>query len=356
MHRILVIGGNGFYGRTVAGALRKIDGLDVSIGSRSSAARMDLRDTSTFDTLDGYDVVVNCTDSLAANATAATAHVLARGGTFVETTDDAETLLKLIQTWRGQPTTGRLLIGLGLMPGLTNIVAAELSRRVGGARTLEVAVRFNPLSGAGPGMSGLSAKVIANVGRRFIDGALRNSPPVWTAPLIPFRDGFGTAVRTGLPEALMLGFSTGARDTAAYLSTGSPLIESALFGAALAFPQDALFKPLATDALSQAITTLRGGVLRDRRTPFEVVALADRASALRHDGSWLRVTMSDGMRAAGALTAAGIAALCARPVASGVYLPDELFSLDDALHALRGVGGLQVEVTESLTARQHAAA
>lgn len=356
MYRILIVGGNGFYGRAVAAALRKIDGLDVSIGSRNSDVRVDLRDAATFGALDGHDVVVNCTDSLAADATAATAHVLAGGGTFVETTDDAGALLKLIQTRRGQPTTGRLLIGLGLMPGLTNIVAAELSRRVGGARTLEVAVRFNPLSGAGPGMSGLSAKVIANVGKRFVDGVLRNSPPVWSAPLIPFRDGFGTAVRTGLPEALMLGYSTGARDTAAYLSTGSPLIESALFGAALAFPQDALFKPLATDALSQAITALRGGVLRDRRTPFEVVALADRTSALRHDGSWLHVCMSDGMRAAGALTAAGIAALCTRSVASGVYLPDELFTLDDALHALRTVGGLRVDVTESLPARQHTAA
>jgi hypothetical protein len=344
MTRVLLLGGKGYFGRQVAQALRAVD-IDVQVASRTGDIRIDLADASTYTAFDGFPTVVNCTDTVAVDPTPAVAHVLAQGSTFVETTDDANVLLKLIQTFRGVTSRGRLAAGLGLMPGLSNLAAADLMKQRGGAETLEVAIRFNPLSGAGAGMSGLSARVIANVGKRWVNGELVTTPPVWAAPMIPFRSGLGTAVRTGLPEAMMLGFSTGAKTTAAYLSTGSPLIETGLFGLALGFPQDPLFKPAATEALSRVISAVRGGPLRDVRTPFEIVAMADRRDAFRHDGDWLRVTVSDGIAAAGVLVADGVKRLMAQPVTPGVFLPDEWLTLDQAVSALQNARGVKVSVT-----------
>ena len=358
MTTVLVLGGAGYFGKQVVMALKAHNNLQVLTGSRQSKDRqIDLANPTTFSALQDCDIIINCTDTVKVQPDGAIAHVLAQGGTFIETTDDAKTLHRLINTWRGQNTTataGRLIIGMGIMPGLSNIVAAALVRKSANVDTLEVAIRFNPLSGAGAGMNRLTAQVIANVGKRFVDGKLVNSPPMWFAPLIPFRDGYGTAVRTGLPEALMLGYSTSAKTTAAYLSTGSPILETALLGTAFAFPQDAIFKPIATDILSRAINEVRGGFLRNMRTPFEIVALANRRNWVQHDGDWLRVWLSDGILAGGAAVAAGVQLMLSKNLAPGVYLPDEVFELDDLINHLAQTSGLRVETTWNLVHAQTA--
>jgi hypothetical protein len=334
----IVLGGTGFFGKAVVRALRNAD-ASVVVASRTpstEALRFDFSDSTSFAALDAFDIVVNCADTTKAAPDAAIEHVLARGGTFIETTDDARTIQRLIDTFRGRATTGRLIIGMGIMPGLSNLAAADIARPLFAVsldkdERVEVALRLNPLSGAGAGMSALSAQVIANVSRRWENGQIVTNPPVWFSPLIPFRDGPRPALRTGLPEAIMLGYSLGARNTAAYLSTGSTLIEAGLFGASLAMPQDYLFKPLAVRAVSDVFGGVRGGLFRNLRTPFEIVAMVGRTDDFRHNGDSLSLWFSDGIDAAGAAVAAGAFALRAQSTAPGVYLPDEVFALDDIL-------------------------
>jgi hypothetical protein len=286
------------------------------------------------------------------------AYCLSHGLTFVETTDDAQTMLRLLQKYRvgqGESATGRVVLGLGIMPGLSNLVAAALVRSRGGAQQvqrIEVALRLNPLSGAGYGMSALSAQVVSRFSKRFEDGKLITDPPVWFSPRIPFAEGLLPALRTGLPEAVMLGYSTGVPSTAAYLSLGMGMpgvgraLETALFGVAMAMPRDPFLKPLAEGVLAQTFAGVRGVLFRAGKTPFEIVAMADRTDYFSHDGDSLSVQLSNGITAGAYAVAAGVALLAAQsPQTPGVFLPDEVLQLDDVLAKMRELAGEQVKVT-----------
>ncbi len=362
--KILLIGGKGYFGVRVAGALRTLEGVAVRIATRNPGlgeVALDLRDPAGFHVLAGFDAVVNCSDTLAAPPDSAISAVLARGGMWIETTDETGTILRLLQRYRdagASPQPGRLIIGLGIMPGLSTLVAAKLKtlvERSAPLERLEVAIRLNPLSGAGAGMSALSARLLANVSKRFEGGALIKDPPVWFSPLIPFDGGPLPALRIGLPEAVMLGYSTGVPNTAAYFTTGLPFAQGAMLGLSILFPQDAVFKPLATDALGAAITGLRGGFFRDGVTPFEIVALANRRDAFRHDGPSLHLRFNDGITAAARAVAAGVDVLRAARPDAGAYLPDELFKLDDMLARLRQFAGARLSIDEVLSWPQNRA-
>ena len=365
--KILVVGGNGYFGSNVAAALRGLPDTTVYIASRNPDAaegeiKLNLNDATTFEAMQGYGFVVNCSDALTARPDKAMAYCLSNGLTFIETTDDAQTMLRLLQKYRGGAdggtgravVTGRLVLGLGIMPGLSNLAAAELVRSKGGAqhvRRIEVALRLNPLSGAGYGMSALSAQVVSTLSKRFEGGALISDPPVWFSPLIPFADGAMPALRTGLPEAVMLHYSTGLPNTAAYLSLGTPLpglgraLETALFGVAMTLPRDPFFKPLAQRALSQAFVGVRTVLFREGKTPFEIVAMADRTDYFKHDGDSLSLQFSDGIAAGAYAVAAGVGLLAIQPSAPGVHLPDEVLGLDDVLAQMRTIAGERLKIT-----------
>ena len=360
--KILVIGGNGYFGNKVAAALRELPNATVSIASRKPDAaageiKLDLNDAETFGAMHGFNYIVNCSDALIARPDKAMAYCLSNGLTFIETSDDAQTLLRLLQKYRDgvndTAMTGQLLLGLGIMPGLSNLAAADLLRGRTGAQRIEVALKLNPLSGAGYGMSALSAQVVSNVAKRFENGELISDPPVWFSPQIPFAAGPMPALRTGLPEAVMLHYSTRVPNTAAYLSLGPPVVgralETALFGMAMAFPRDPFFKPLAQSALSQAFAGVRTVLFREGNTPFEIVAMVDRADYFRHDGDSLSVQFSDGMLAAAYAVAAGVAALAGQSNAPGVYLPDEVLTFDDVIARMREMARERLKIVVKRT-------
>ena len=365
MNKILVMGGNGYFGSNVAVALRALPNTTVSIASRQPDAaageiKLNLNEAETFEALRGYDFIVNCSDSLKVRPDAAMDYCLHNGLTFIETTDDAQTMLRLLQKYRGGAVdgtvvNGRLILGLGIMPGLSNLAAAALVRSRGGAHRIEVALRLNPLSGAGYGMSALSAQVVSMVSKRFENGELISDPPVWFSPRIPFAEGALPALRTGLPEAVMLHYSTQVPNTAAYLSLGSRVpglgraLETALFGVAMTMPRDPFFKPLAQEALSQAFAGVRTVLFRAGKTPFEIVAMADRTDYFQHDGDSLSLQVSDGILAGASAVAAGVAlladGLAHLAPTTGVYLPDEILSLDDVIAKMRELTGERLKIT-----------
>lgn len=352
---VLVIGGRGYFGGRVVAALRAA-GADVCTATRSpreGEIRVDLRDSATFGALDAA-LIINCSDTIAAPPDAAIAHVCARGGTWVETTDEADTVLRLLKRYRSHDVTerdamaGRLLIGLGIMPGLSNLAASALAARCSQIERMEVAIRLNPLSGAGAGMNALSARLLANVARRFENGELIVDPPAWFGPLVPFGAFELPVLRMGLPEAVMLGYSGVARSTASYFSTGLPFAQGAMLGASLLMPKDPVFKPLAVDAIGGALNTVRSTLFRSGITAFDIVAMANRRDAFRHDGPWLRLRINDGMAAAVTAVAVGVAMLQQHAPASGAYLPDELFTLDEMLERVQAIAGKGLRIERGL--------
>src|SRR5689334_10212446 len=120
MHRVLVIGGRGFLGGRVVAGLRAQPGLEVVAGSRGGGVAVDLGVPESFAAMDGFDTVVDCSDSLAAPPDAALAWCVARGKTFLETTAEPRTIERLLRAGPGGP--GLAVVGVGLFPGVSNLL------------------------------------------------------------------------------------------------------------------------------------------------------------------------------------------------------------------------------------------
>ena len=85
--------------------------------------------------------------------------------------------------------SGTVVLCGGLFPGLTNLLAAKLHRDHPEAQRLEIGVRYNPLSQAGPGVCGLMARAMGERAPRFERGELVLGPPLAVGGDFPFWDG-----------------------------------------------------------------------------------------------------------------------------------------------------------------------
>lgn len=347
--RVLIIGGRGYLGRRTAQAIARVPGATVTVGGRSAASdgavRVDLRDYRTFDAMKAFDCVVNCAHSPDAAPDQALSFCLEEGVPFVETTTEAAVIQRLYEdhhpSARGTASAGTVVLGTGLLPGLSNLLASAAVRSVEELPgRLEVGVRLRPFSGAGAGMCAVMARMLAVDALRYEGGRLVADSPMQPGPLLPF-DGLGQrsrSMRLSLPEATMLHWSTGVPSTAAYVATIPPLprVFAALASAALA-PKGAVRRATASLARAQ-LTLLRARFLRDRPTPVDLVALLDRDTGSSAAVPTLALSVSDGVLAAGYAIAACVALLLRDGrTARGCRLPDELFTLDEVLSEMRAL-------------------
>ncbi len=170
--RVLIIGGTGFLGSRTVQALAKLPDAHVTVGYRKRDGRarqaranrpippstqIDLNDPSTFSEMKKHDFVVNTSDTLAASPTLAIDYALDNGVRFVEAGAHSGTMEELMRRTRAPAAdkdgwTGTLLLGMGLFPGLSNLLARQLLQWVGPPDRLDIVVRLNPLAGGGPGL------------------------------------------------------------------------------------------------------------------------------------------------------------------------------------------------------------
>ena len=291
--RILVIGGKGFLGSRIAAALRQIEGAEVVVSSRRGGGEVvacDIEDSSSRPAMAGFDVVVNCADGLRAAPEKAAEFCLLSGATFIETTADAVVMERLWETARKVPDPqGTLVLGAGLFPGLSNLLAADLVARHGVPERLEVGVRYCPWSVAGAGVCDLMVEAASRPAVRYEAGERVEDPPVTVAGSFPFSGVQRNALGVGLPEALMLHWSIGvpsARQRAG--ASAGP----AGGGAAVAYPARAV-----------AVAALDAAALADREA---TLAAARRLAALA--SRWRRAECGRRARCGGRPRAAGVAA------------------------------------------------
>lgn len=303
--RVLVLGGNGFLGRRTVEALRAV-GAEVEVGSRRSG--LDLRDPLSFAGLEGYPLVVNCTNTVAAPPDAAALHVVAGGGLFVETTAEIGTHERLLAL--DPPGAGALILGAGLFPGVSNLLAASAAQGVEGCDQLELGLRFSPLSGAGPGTVDMMVALLDR--------------PLSAGPALPFASGSRVVLQAAFCEPPLLARSLGVEALVGLDPVPALLRPLAFLAARL--PLFLISNPLTRLANRLGLRVLRSLLLRWRASPVELVAVA------RGQGQECirRAHVLDGFAA----TAVAIAALCerlleeTRPL-SGVLTIDQAITLED---------------------------
>src|SRR5690349_6729231 len=136
MARILVIGGKGFLGRRVVERL-EANGHDVAVAGRNGPVLVDLATGEGLYRMDDYDAVINCSASTAAPTDRGMARVLERGGLWLDAGADPDAVARQLAP-RGRPARGSVVLGVGLWPGMSNLLVADLARADGGPLALGI--------------------------------------------------------------------------------------------------------------------------------------------------------------------------------------------------------------------------
>ena len=343
--RVLVIGGNGFLGSRTVQALTKLPGVEVTVGHRgrdssgglsrkhqgvASWTRIDLADPSTFSEMAKHDFVVNASDTLAAPPTLAIDHALYNGVSFVEAGAHSGTMEELMRRTRGPAAdtdgwTGTLLLGMGLFPGLSNLLAKQLLQWVGPPEKLDVVVRLNPLAGGGPGLVELMVRATQDATVYYEEGARVSGPPI--RPGVRLFTGRRTVptIGVGLPEAHMLSASLGIPSVATHVTTipalpgwmAAPLLRWIPKGPGA----EKVFVPL----MRRYLRTIRTVLFKGKPEFVEI-------NVITGNGDQLALRTDDGVAATAHALAASVAAMAASHPPPGAYLPDELLGLGDVMN------------------------
>ncbi|MEV0945991.1 NAD-dependent epimerase/dehydratase family protein [Rhodococcus sp. NPDC049939] len=154
---VLVLGGYGAVGKHLVEKLRAA-GVEALAAGRDPARAdrvIDLADPTSLATgLDGVSVVVNCSGIEDPAVAAAAA---ARGIPFMDITSTYEYLQQLEQI------DGPVLLGVGIAPGLTTLLAVEAAQ---GGGPVDVAIGFGAGEGGGPASTEFTYGLF---GKRFAD-------------------------------------------------------------------------------------------------------------------------------------------------------------------------------------------
>lgn len=316
--RVLVVGGKGFLGSRTVAALERVSGVAVTIASRRSETCVDLSDPATFSAVDGFDVVVNCADTIGAPPDAAIRHVVGAGGVFVESTADASTYARILSA--ELQGAGTVVLGAGLFPGVSNLLAADAARALAQCEGVEVGVRFSPLSGCGPGTVDMLVDLLEK--------------PVSAGPALPFPSGSRATLRTEVSETLLLPRSLGLEAAG---MTFAPVPGFLRLFALLAgkLPRFLFANPLTRLLNRLALRLLRSVLLRWRPIEVELVAVARGGG----EQAVRQARADDGFAA----TAHAIAACVGRllesgPPRAGVVTIDEAIGLEETARRMAAQG------------------
>jgi hypothetical protein len=337
MSRILVIGGFGFYGGKVVATLRA-RGHDVLSGARRPHERaddvqVDLAVPETFAAFAGFDAIVNCSDSVNAPPDAAIQHVLAHGGAWLEMGAYVESTERLLGLGAGRTCVGTAVIGVGVFPGLSTALARAVARQAeGGCETIELGIRFSPLSGAGRANCALMAESLFVPATRFEKGALvRATTALGASVVLVYAGQPATSVNVALPDTVLIQRATRAPAVVTYFALVPGWLRFNFSALAWMCRLLRVFKrPLAWLVTWQMIV-LRGWLLRNVESRLQLLAVADRGTARERSRE---LSFVDGQQATAAGTVAAVEAWLARdpeqrPV--GVFGVGELFELDELL-------------------------
>ena len=332
--RVLVIGGKGFFGRRVVDAFATLDNCEVWLGGRSASAerelRIDLKDETTFPAMEGFDFVINCANSLKATSEPAIRYALHNHIFFIDTTADAAHVERVLFSVKQEAHPdapqfkGVVLLGMGIFPGLSNMVAAALHRSEGVEEHLELGIHLNALSGAGRGMRSLMVNLVEQKAVHYHEGRRVELPPMSPGPAVPFHGNNRVTLRAWFPETSMLHLSIRVPNISTSISVSPPILQPMLKLLAHILPRRGALKWTILSCLGLALTVLRGVVLRWKATPV-VITATDPA----RPGRSLSLYVDNGVVTGAYAVAAAVALLSEdeRPN-PGVYTPDELMGLD----------------------------
>ncbi len=329
--RILVIGGRGHLGETIVAAGRAA-GHEVHTGGRGAAndRRIDLHAPESFRVLDDYALTINASDTVSAPPDALVADCVAKGRALVETGADPVYYRRQLAAVPEGP--GRVLLGAGVFPGLSNLLAVHVLQ-AGGGQGVELAIRWSPFSGGGGGMVRLATHLLDVPTQRWVEGQRQASAQVEAGPEFDFVHGRAGSLSVAFTEPDLLAFSTGAPRLATYGSFEPNFIMSSF----VHMPGWLLRARVMRWLMTVQFTVLRRVLLRNRKSRVQLTARALDADG--QPGRWLGFAHPDGIGLGGVASVLMGEALVAAPEGVGALCtPDQVLDLARALDELDARG------------------
>lgn len=266
--KILVLGGYGYFGNNLLEMLRQQPGYDLWSGGRHCRDNRTVtvdwhRPDETLAAFLEFDVVVNAAPwPPGEQLRQYLSEIISNGKTWIETTADVAQTKKLLAWKPALPHgPGAVIIGVGVFPGLSNLLAGSFSSGTG---RLDLAIRYDLFSGAGPGMCRLMAETLTQPSEWLEDGIRKDGPAVGPTAIFSWSGGAHAAMRVSLADGEYLFRREGIRDAATYLSVRPDLLNK-LGGIANSLPRSRF----TVRFLTTYFMFLRGTVFGKRRTPIE---------------------------------------------------------------------------------------
>ena len=360
--KILVVGGAGHIGRRIVSSLESNSQFELTVGGRyphryTNGVLICVDQPDTFPVVDSFDAVVNCTDTFRIDPVPLFEYCIRHQKLYIETSADTETYIKLFDAFEAVPVDQRLgsaILGLGIFPGLSNIIAGDAIRALENCQSINVHLSWSVISGAGAGTCEVMVQSLVRPIKHVRNGQIVKAAPVGRPQPVNVFDGLKSGFELGLPESYLLFKSHRVPNTSVIVST-RPAGPVFLIRCVHWMTRIGFFRPKAIQfVLRFLFRFVRVRLLSNRSTSLQMAAFA--SSDIDGKTAMRRIECQDAFQAAADVLLCCLSLYNKKPKpAPGVYTADQLFTLDQFHMELESQSITNICCTESAKVHQPAA-
>ncbi len=294
-----------------------------SIGKGARALALDVRDEEAVNrALESARAVVNCVPLREPYALLRSA--ILHGVAYTDITPQAIWMTALSLAPVAARSGARVVLGAGLAPGASSVMARALVERLGAADSIDVALLFD----LGDEFGDAALDTLIGMSARKLSGTREGRPyeflPFVEARKIDFGPPFGTrrAYRSPFTDQLWFGRTLGARSAATWLALEPTLAGRLLHGFARLRLARALERPSRRRA---AIRVIRAATRALRIRGDDIALVVE----VRGSGGTGRLALAGHCEPEAAAIATSLVAralLGEQPIAAGVWFPEQVIS------------------------------
>ncbi len=323
---ITVIGANGFVGSAVAQTLQEISDSRLNTPSK---IQLNLNDSRTYSIILDSTVIICCAETSIESKIEFFEFCLEHGLIIIESSADPEIIEALSKHFkRKKMTKGALILGMGIFPGLSNLLVKKVTKHYPQAKDISIFISMSPFSGAGLTTIKLMVDALArppiqiiNGKGKVLDGSLMRFP-VW------------------LPESQMLAGSLCLGTVKTYLQPRPGILIPVLS----VFKKLGLFRSKFVQKIFRTIFGfLRGTLFSKVPTNISIEVIDNETNK-----SLGQLVASDGLLLGSQIIAASTIALNGMQK-TGVFYPDEMFEIDDFLTMSKKFGFVDWKLTKVIS-------
>jgi hypothetical protein len=340
---ILLIGGKGFLGRRLLNALTLSAGGDfrVTIGSRRNdkdQIAINLNEPADYPRLREFDAVINCAAIRPEGYEPLIRYCLNAGVRLLETTADPSTIRLLIQlkdqlgaSHPPATSTGLFLFGVGIFPGVSNLLISQVISDNPGAQAVNLGIQYKVMSGAGRGMCHLMVDTIGSPCHWFEQGQEHESAvPFFSLGHLTFRTRPSAALQLTIGELYTMHSLLPSGSARSYISFRPTWLNRPCYYLFNTAPYLGIFKKPALRLLFSMFYFVRGILLRNHKTDIRLLCTAPPSRRV--------IWFNDAFLAAGFFTVALLRQLQTTPAPGGCHAVEDIYTLDTILPLMARLG------------------